>query len=476
MIKFILLLLLLTLLLFFILPVHSLGASHEVEVNLPSFAVTVNGTVVNSNYREYPFIVYRGITYFPMTYYDCRFLGFLTDWDSESGLAIHRADVSGPYHDYASGTRNEQAYKALICDFPVSVNGVPIDNKNEEYPLLNFRGVTYFPMTWRFCHDEFGWSYEFSNERGFELSIPVESIKLAQPDPVVRGGSVQLVPDIYPKNASTHGLIYKSSNEAVATVSQTGIISAVGAGNATVTLTAPNGVSASVRVSVIVPVTSVRIEIEDYRTLFDVNEIVNFNVVIFPDDATDKNVDIAVTGIELIGDNTFISGSSGAATIIATASNGVKGKLAINIIDLVSFADEIRQEFYILLNDHRTANGLRTLRENKDLQAYADIRAAEQRVLFGHTRPDGSAAGSGWHNSQNFMNTRYAENAYSELTLDFTDARASADIFFTGWKNSPGHNRHMLYGFDSNITMALGLDLEINYNSVTSPGIWATGY
>ena len=150
---------------------------------------------------------------------------------------------------------------------------------------------------------------------------------------------------------------------------------------------------------------------------------------------------------------------------------------AQNNLDLVAFADEIRQEFYVLLNNHRKANGLRKLKENKTLQRYADARAAEQRIVFGHTRPDGTAAGSGWHNSQNIINTRYAENARSNGPLNHRDARAVANDFFEMWKNSKGHNRHFLWKFDKHITMALGLDLKLDPTwGLTSPAIWATGY
>ena len=59
------------------------------------------------------------------------------------------------------------------------------------------------------------------------------------------------------------------------------------------------------------------------------------------------------------------------------------------------YADAVRMEFYRLLNEHRAENGLRELEVNLELQDYADIRADEQRTHFGHTRPDGSRAGSG---------------------------------------------------------------------------------
>ena len=43
-------------------------------------------------------------------------------------------------------------------------------NGNEEYPLLLFRDVTYFPLTWRFAVQEFGWSYYFDMTNGLVIS------------------------------------------------------------------------------------------------------------------------------------------------------------------------------------------------------------------------------------------------------------------------------------------------------------------
>ena len=141
------------------------------------------------------------------------------------------------------------------------------------------------------------------------------------------------------------------------------------------------------------------------------------------------------------------------------------------------FKHAVRQEFYRLVNAHRRANRLRELTVNTDLERYADIRAAEQRVRFGHTRPDGSPAGSGWYNSQNFMNTRFAENARSVAQLR-PDPAATANEIFMAWRNSPGHNAHMLYDFSPHITMALGIFPELSEDGsfVSSGAIFASGY
>ena len=51
-----------------------------VTVTLPTFAVTLNDTKIDSAHSEYPLIVYRDITYFPMTYHASRFLHLKSNW------------------------------------------------------------------------------------------------------------------------------------------------------------------------------------------------------------------------------------------------------------------------------------------------------------------------------------------------------------------------------------------------------------
>ena len=50
-------------------PTPAALAADTVQVTLPSFTVTLNGQVIDNSYRQYPLLVYKDITYFPMTYY-----------------------------------------------------------------------------------------------------------------------------------------------------------------------------------------------------------------------------------------------------------------------------------------------------------------------------------------------------------------------------------------------------------------------
>ena len=146
-------------------------ASSGVNVTLPGFKVTLNGVVMENDYSKYPLIVYKDITYFPMTYSDCRYLGIETSWKgNEEGLVIDTTDITGAYTPYKTKAKNSRSYKATVPNFPIKINGEMINNAKEAYPLLSFRDITYFPITWRFGVDEFGWDYSFDSKNGLTIN------------------------------------------------------------------------------------------------------------------------------------------------------------------------------------------------------------------------------------------------------------------------------------------------------------------
>ncbi len=156
-------------------------AAQTVQVTLPNFDVTLNGQTIDNDHRQYPLILYKGITYFPMTYYDSRFLGLYTLWDAERGLCVYTYDGVSAYHIDTTGTKNKTYNTAQIAQGQIEVNGQWIDNTKEEYPLLLFRDVTYFPLTWRFAVNEFGWQYRFDNTNGLVIdraNVRTESVLL----------------------------------------------------------------------------------------------------------------------------------------------------------------------------------------------------------------------------------------------------------------------------------------------------------
>ncbi|MEA4987771.1 MAG: kelch repeat-containing protein, partial [Anaerovorax sp.] len=146
------------------------GTSGNVNVTVPQFKIHLNGITVDNTYRKYPFLVYNDVTYFPMTYYDCRFLGVESQWNEKTRLlSVQKSDVAGSYQDYKTNNKNQKSYRASISNALLKVNGVSVDNKKETYPVLTFRGVTYFPMTWKYGVESFGWDYRFDKVNGLMI-------------------------------------------------------------------------------------------------------------------------------------------------------------------------------------------------------------------------------------------------------------------------------------------------------------------
>lgn len=157
------------------------AADQSVKVTLPKFTVELNGHKVDNEYREYPLLVYRDITYVPMTWYDSRLLGLEAGWSPDDGLNIVQSRVTSSYVPYESRHRNAAAYTAEVPASAVTVNGKTIDNTKEEYPLLSFRDVTYLPLTWRLAHDEFGWDYQWDAVNGLRIASRNPQVHSALP-------------------------------------------------------------------------------------------------------------------------------------------------------------------------------------------------------------------------------------------------------------------------------------------------------
>lgn len=153
-----------------IMPANKAEAASSVRVSMPAFKVSLNGVNIENNYNQYPLIVYNDITYFPMTYYDSRFMGLETAWDSSTGLNIIKTGANWSYQKQESSIKNSRIYNAQIAPFKITVNGKSIDNSKEQYPLLLFRNITYFPLTWRFAVEEFGWKYTFNQNNGLAVN------------------------------------------------------------------------------------------------------------------------------------------------------------------------------------------------------------------------------------------------------------------------------------------------------------------
>lgn len=148
------------------------AAAAPVTASLPDFTVRLNGVeTLPDAFNEYPLLSYQNVTYFPMTWYNCRLLGLSTQWTTAKGLAIEQDNtITSGMGYYSRQQENPRTVQVSVPNFAITVNGQAIDNNKEPYPLLTFRDITYFPLTWRFAHDAFGWDYEYTEEEGLSIT------------------------------------------------------------------------------------------------------------------------------------------------------------------------------------------------------------------------------------------------------------------------------------------------------------------
>ena len=84
----------------------------SIRVKLPTFTVTLCGQTIDPRNEEYPFLVYKDITYLPLTYFGCRLLGLYEKWTEEGGLVISDAGARGQYESTPRRSSNSGALYA----------------------------------------------------------------------------------------------------------------------------------------------------------------------------------------------------------------------------------------------------------------------------------------------------------------------------------------------------------------------------
>ena len=152
-------------------------------------------------------------------------------------------------------------------------------------------------------------------------SVPITSITI-EPDECTLevGQTLRLSTTILPEE-TTESLSWDSDDEAVATVSEYGEVTAVGPGTCSISAFAGN-VSAYCAVTVIVPVTGVSLDITSYE--LEMGETVSLTATVSPANATDKSVSWSSNRPSVAtvsGGGVVKAVSPGSCTITAKAGN-----------------------------------------------------------------------------------------------------------------------------------------------------------
>lgn len=169
-------------------------------------------------------------------------------------------------------------------------------------------------------------------EPGEPVTVPVESVTLSEESlNLLIGDEVELTVEILPEDAEYDGIVWSSSDEAVATVTE-GLVKAIAEGNAEITVTA-GGVSDVCEVTVTapaIPVESVTLSEESLDLL--VGDQVELTVEILPEDAEyDKVVwSSSDEAVVTVADGLVTAIAEGSAEVTVTVG-GVSDVCAVTV-------------------------------------------------------------------------------------------------------------------------------------------------
>ena len=161
--------------------------------------------------------------------------------------------------------------------------------------------------------------------------VPVTGVTLDKTEAALKiGETATLTSTIAPANATNKNVSWASSDEAIATVKD-GVVTAVAAGEATITVTTEDGnktaecvVTVSKPEPVVVPVTGVTLD--KTKAALKIGETVTLAATITPADATNKNVSWASSdeAIASVKGGVVTAVAAGEATITVTTEDGHK--------------------------------------------------------------------------------------------------------------------------------------------------------
>lgn len=146
---------------------------------------------------------------------------------------------------------------------------------------------------------------------------------------------IELKPIIEPVDADSSKITWSSDNKSVAIVDSSGTIEAVGAGNATVTVKSENGVTASVNIKVLVPVSSIKFSKQIINMNLNESQILNYTIL--PNDAYNKNVTFSSSDDTIVSvdqNGQIITKKYGKATItVVTEEGSFRSDCIVNVTE-----------------------------------------------------------------------------------------------------------------------------------------------
>lgn len=220
--------------------------------------------------------------------------------------------------------------------------------------LETFNQAFYEEIGWGFGEDSIApWVMSGEHPRlWFEFKVRAVELPFKETT-ILKGESLTLNPRVIPSDATNKNVRYKSSDVAVASVSQDGVVKANNAGSAVITVTTEEGgFTTSCVVNVSIPVEQVIIESDSYRLAPYGSEIVK--VTVLPENATNKNVLFRSLNqaVVLCYGSAILGVAEGVAQVVAVSEDG-RASDTCEVVVAIPVEDIVLNESSISLSNEQ---------------------------------------------------------------------------------------------------------------------------
>ena len=157
---------------------------------------------------------------------------------------------------------------------------------------------------------------------------------------LIIGGTVSIAAEVSPSDASDKSVTWSSSDESVATVSSTGVVTAKSVGTAVITVTTTDGGKTATCTVTVNPILVTGVSVSPATLALTEGENQTLSATVSPDNATDKSVtwsssDESVATVD--ADGKVTAKAKGTATITAKANDGSNksGSCTVTVSEMV---------------------------------------------------------------------------------------------------------------------------------------------
>lgn len=133
----------------------SYAEEQYLDVSVYKQGLVLNGINLSSASLQYPLLLHKDVVYMPVSTEMGVQAGFTSKWDEAAKtLTVIKTDAKTAALP-AGAFAHPETVKVQVVSTPVLVG---TDNlQTGEYPLLNYMGITYVPLTWSVVSTDLGW-------------------------------------------------------------------------------------------------------------------------------------------------------------------------------------------------------------------------------------------------------------------------------------------------------------------------------